>query len=581
MASAADDSDLPPIPSLPPLVGIDGRRYEDVVPKLFPGQNSPPAAVGLSKNTPPLFRINAARSDQPSAMSSLTATYDVSTPAASRTRGRDNSGSSDEDEPSPKKTLPDFNLRKSEEDSVASGDDSDGWNREDGRVMHELAAQAEEDDARDNAVFPDVQMNEVNEWEVLAEEGIADEGNVDCPSFETIRIVYQKTTAKGLSEIATKVGVSPYGTKRKLFDRIRDSGKVVKVDDDSFDYRRQIVAGEKIPTWVILNPEPAVAVPGVDMATGAAFGFYGPTNKENAVGGERNNFAMNEADRIQCPEFEQEKRERGRTYAPNTDGGPSPAARKRIPKMKVARPKDFFDLQITPEFVQWMTNATNRRAISDGAGSGTGQFQDWVPFDDAEMYRFIGVLFANGLSPKPRIDYWFETAQAYPLFGNDLVSRLMTKEVVVTGKRIRGIRRWRHFRRFFTVADYRENPKEKQKTDPLWKVRMLIDELNKQSKDMWIPGKWVAIDEQTIGFQGASSMKLRISYKREGDGFQCNAVCDRGYTYSFWFRHGPPPTLGPDFKTWSFHQQLAKLSGLLNVCRINSRESTWTTCSIP
>jgi len=129
------------------------------------------------------------------------------------------------------------------------------------------------------------------------------------------------------------------------------------------------------------------------------------------------------------------------------------------------------------------------------------------------MYRFIGVLFANGLSPKPRIDYWFEMAQAYPLFGNDLISRLTTKEVMVTGKRIRGIRRWRHFRQFFTVADYRENPKEKQKTDPLWKVRMLIDKLNKQSKDMWIPGKWVAIDEQTISFQGASSMKLRISYK--------------------------------------------------------------------
>ena len=89
MASAADDSDLPPIPSLPPLVGIDGRRYEDVVPQLFPGQNSPPAAVGLSENTPPPFRINAACSDQPSAMSSLTATYDVSTPAVSRTRCRE------------------------------------------------------------------------------------------------------------------------------------------------------------------------------------------------------------------------------------------------------------------------------------------------------------------------------------------------------------------------------------------------------------------------------------------------------------------------------------------------------------
>ena len=86
----------------------------------------------------------------------------------------------------------------------------------------------------------------------MAEEGITDEGNVDCPvdrpSFETIRIIYQKTTAKGLSKIATKVGVSPNGTERKLANCIRDSENAVKVDDDSFDYRRQIVAGEKIPT---------------------------------------------------------------------------------------------------------------------------------------------------------------------------------------------------------------------------------------------------------------------------------------------------------------------------------------------
>ena len=43
-------------------------------------------------------------------------------------------------------------------------------------------------------------------------------------------------------------------------------------------------------------------------------------------------------------------------------------------------------------------------------------------------------------------------------------------------------------------------------------------------------------------------MKLRISYKQEGDGFQCDAVCDCGYTYSFWFCHGLPLTLGPEFK---------------------------------
>ena len=148
-----------------------------------------------------------------------------------------------------------------------------------------------------------------------------------------------------------------------------------------------------------------------------------------------------------------------------------------------------------------MTTATNRRATADGAGSGTGEFKDWVAFDDARIYRFIGVLFANGLSPKPRIDYWFELTERFPLIGNDLISRVTAKEVHTTGKRVRGVRRWRYFWSFLTVADYRDKPKEKQKEDPLWNVWLLIDELNKQAKDMWSTGKWVAIDEQTIGFQ--------------------------------------------------------------------------------
>jgi hypothetical protein len=108
--------------------------------------------------------------------------------------------------------------------------------------------------------------------------------------------------------------------------------------------------------------------------------------------------------------------------------------------MKCARPKDFFDLQITPEFVKWITCATNRRATADGAGCGTGEFKDWVAFDEAEMYRFFGVLFANGVAPKPRIDYWFKTTEQFPLFGNDLTLRVMAKEVAATGKRIQGLR---------------------------------------------------------------------------------------------------------------------------------------------
>ncbi len=142
--------------------------------------------------------------------------------------------------------------------------------------------------------------------------------------------------------------------------------------------------------WVILTPEPVVAVPGVDMATGASFGFYGATKKENAVGGERNDFATKEADRIKHPEFESKKEERGgrnRTIPLNEDRGPSPLAKKRNPKMKVACTKDFFDLQIMSEFLTWMATATKCRATSNGAGSGTGELKDWVPFNDAEILQ--------------------------------------------------------------------------------------------------------------------------------------------------------------------------------------------------
>jgi hypothetical protein len=94
-------------------------------------------------------------------------------------------------------------------------------------------------------------------------------------------IIYQKTTAKALAEIAIKLNITQKGGKRKLFDKIHEygSGCIGKVDNDSFDYCREIVKGEKIPTWILLTPEPVLAVPGIDMGMGTQSGFFGPTNK--------------------------------------------------------------------------------------------------------------------------------------------------------------------------------------------------------------------------------------------------------------------------------------------------------------
>ena len=51
----------------------------------------------------------------------------------------------------------------------------------------------------------------------------------------------------------------------------------------------------------------------------------------------------------------------------------------------------------------------------------------------------------------------------------------------------------------------------------------------------------ISCDEQTIGFQGNHKDKKRITYKAEGDGFQCDALCQDGFTYQFYFRNEPAP----------------------------------------
>ena len=40
--------------------------------------------------------------------------------------------------------------------------------------------------------------------------------------------------------------------------------------------------------------------------------------------------------------------------------------------------------------------------------------------------------------------------------------------------------------------------------------------------------------------QGNHKDKLQITYKKEGDGFQCDTVCADGFTYIFYFRNKPP-----------------------------------------
>ncbi len=169
---------------------------------------------------------------------------------------------------------------------------------------------------------------------------------------------------------------------------------------------------------------------------------------------------------------------------------------------------------------------------------------------------------------------WFKK---HPIFGNEFISTALNKQVRGGEWAIRGLCCWKHFRQFMCMFDFRRNIKQETAKNPLFKVQHLLDELNENAVKMWIPGKWLAIDEQTLGFQGRSGLKLRISYKSEGNGFQCDAVCDDGYTFLFYFRHGdaPPSLISSRKKSLTYPQQRRELFGLPSISQTSGPKFTW------
>ena len=161
---------------------------------------------------------------------------------------------------------------------------------------------------------------------------------------------------------------------------------------------------------------------------------------------------MMAGEKIQRPKFERKPTKKqptpgGSNESPpspppiSEDGAPSEAAYKAIPDLRTARPKDFFDLQLTLEFVsKVMVNCTNACAALEGAGVGGTTFTDFVPFDLKEVYNMIGVLCANGLSPKPPFELWFVMTEVNRLFGNNYVAAAIDKQLP-RGERVRGKRR--------------------------------------------------------------------------------------------------------------------------------------------
>jgi len=171
------------------------------------------------------------------------------------------------------------------------------------------------------------------------------------------------------------------------------------------------------------------------------------------------------------------------------------------------------------------------KAQLSNAGQGGTNYRDFKPFSCKEIRQFLGLYMLNGLAPSPRMEQKCKPQTIDPVQGNDFVYRHLGTNAA---------RRWRHFKAFFALQDPRILPPD-QKHQPLFKVHRIVNWINVLGNKVVMMGMNCSVDEQTIGFQGRHADKMRINFKKVGDGFQCDVICDSGFTYCAYFRNVPPP----------------------------------------
>ncbi len=109
-------------------------------------------------------------------------------------------------------------------------------------------------------------------------------------------------------------------------------------------------------------------------------------------------------------------------------GYPNSACNKLPNEFNACRSKDYFNLFLFDNFIKsQIINTSNFRAAIEGAGSTA--YKDFVPFDLEEVLKFIGILYANAVSPKPQFQRRFMLVAQRKVFGNDAFAKVLDKHL--------------------------------------------------------------------------------------------------------------------------------------------------------
>jgi hypothetical protein len=386
--------------------------------------------------------------------------------------------------------------------------------------------------------------------------GIATQDNgrfVDIPTDDL-----EKMKVKELKEELSKRGQSVKGKKEDLFARLKESLKnrhpVLNTSDKEARKTDNLEGFAPTARWKPLVPIPE---PLEDPNTNPRFraptipaneAAFVPTKHNYVELFDRRPFGGRSKKPVKLrngrPKRDKEGNVQQQTFV-RERGGPNPDFLLRRGLTVDSSPQDWFKAflpiydgtgtqaeAIKNCFTHKWASFLNTKAVMLGAGTGSGLYPTFKPFSHKDIEKHLALYFVNGLNPSPQVEMKICHQNDDPIQGSDLCYNSLGGSA--------GIKRHKHFKAFFCIQDpLRATPSKS--TRPNHKVDNLLRHMQQISMQAWDLGPDIAIDEQTIGFQGRHKDKLRITYKNEGDGFQCDAVCDSGFTFTFYFRNQPAP----------------------------------------
>lgn len=172
-------------------------------------------------------------------------------------------------------------------------------------------------------------------------------------------------------------------------------------------------------------------------------------------------------------------------------------------------PIDWFFIFFTPHMMTNIVLHTNQNAIHCGNDR-------WTKLTVREFEIWLGLTIAMGIHKLPSLKYYWS---------NEWLFAIPQFKSIMTRFRYQDIKSHLYF----------SNPGETH-TDPIGKIRLLLNEFCTQCREKFHPPRQMSIDEMMVKTKSKfSQCKIRNPQKPIRDGIKIEALCDSktGYLYTF------------------------------------------------